>query len=168
MLNKITPKTLLFAISSILIAISPAKADWQFTKWGMSPAQLQKASPVKLSSGEYCPVNNITNGKGYYDVKYATDWNVGSIKFIACYLFINNQLRKINLFSKNAKSEDIVKGLSQKYGQPIIKKSIDLDYIWDLPNEKIKLSIRYDLNYTYLLTYESKLDTDENAVRNRL
>lgn len=164
-------KAVLCAISSILIASSPAKADWQFTKWGMSPDQVQKASPVKLSSGDYCPVNNKNNSSGYYQVKYATDWNVGSMKFIACFLFADNKLRIVNLFSKNVNQDVLIRGLSQKYGQPKIDKFYtSTNYKWNIPNEQVRFTYSFfeGVVNPYVLSYEDKSDSDDTAIRNNL
>lgn len=156
----------------VLLTAFPAKADWQFTKWGMTAAQLRKASPVKLASGNNCPVNNSTNPGSVYDVKYASRWSVGSMNFIACYLFLGDKLHIVNLFSIDADPEAVIKGFSQKYGQPkvdnALKKIGTVSYIWELPNEKIEFSIREGLRYPYVVTYTSKIGSNENAVRDNL
>lgn len=171
--NMINLKKFLLTASFVLIATSPAKADWQFTKWGMSSTELQKISPVQLESGNNCPVNN-SNGStnSPYDVKYSSKWTVGSMNFIACYLFLNNKLHIINLFSFNVDREAVIKGLSQKYGQPkinnILKEVGIVTYEWDLPEEKIEFSIQERLKYPYVVSYSSKAGSNENSVREGL
>jgi hypothetical protein len=39
------------AISLALCAATPARADWQFTKWGMTKEEFKKISPVAMYLG---------------------------------------------------------------------------------------------------------------------
>ncbi|MFM8006425.1 MAG: hypothetical protein ACKO86_16115, partial [Dolichospermum sp.] len=128
----------------LAITATSAKANWQFTKWGMSPKELEEVSPVKLSNGDNCPAKNPL-GK-IYNVKYTSDWNVGSMKFIACYLFLDNKLNRVYLKSFNVDAAAIIKGLSQRYGSPQVNTRLSsvgvVIYNWDLPNEEIKFTLR--------------------------
>lgn len=152
----------------------PASADWQFTKWGMSISELKRVSPVKLQSGDVCPVNNKNNSSMEYRVEAASDWRVGDMNFIACYLFQNNKLKRVNLFSMKVDSEAIVKGLTQRHGSPILDSTLRrvgiITYIWDKPDEKIEFSIRRPeiVKYPYVVNYSSKEGSNETSVRNRL
>lgn len=164
-------KVILPIVGIVLLTASPVKADWQFTKWGMTPEQLKEASPIPLLSRDSCPINN----SGVLDIKYASNWEVGSMKFIACYIFDKDKLNGINLYSRSVDEKAVIKGLSQKYGSPIISNNLAeigiYSYRWDLPDEKIIFYInsREKQNYkTYIITYRSKKGTDENAVRDGL
>lgn len=165
-------RNLAFLISSIFLVATPAQANWQFTKWGMTSTEFRQASPVKLMSGNRCPVNNSNSSKAVYDVKYTSDWAVGNMSFIACYLFLNDRLHRVHLFSTSVDPEAVIKGLSQRYGSPEEDKTLKsigiVDYEWDLPDEKIEFSIRSKFDYPYLISYESKAGSNENEVRDRL
>jgi hypothetical protein len=41
---------LLLALFAAAVAASPASSHWQFTRWGMTPEQVMKASPVPAKS----------------------------------------------------------------------------------------------------------------------
>ncbi|GEM_PF-5898635 len=166
-------KQSLLVIASILLVTTPAKADWQFTKWGMTPAELEKKSPIHLVKGDSnCPVRDSQVSVSPYETKYTSDWTVGSMRFTTCYLFLKNKLSLVHLFSKDVDEKSVIKGFSQKYGQPqvddVLKDAGMISYVWDLPNEKIKFSVRQGLEYKYLVSYESKIGSDENAVRDNL
>jgi hypothetical protein len=155
--------------SSIWILATPALADWQFTKWGMTKEDLQKLAPISLNSGSSCPVNNSNSPGGLYKVEFTSDWKVGDMNFTACYLFLNDRLHIVNLFSQDVNSEAIIRGLSQRYGTPEIKKtSFDTSYIWDRRDEEISFFIRPDLNYQYVVGYRSKAGSNEISVREGL
>jgi hypothetical protein len=56
-----------FGIFALLLSISPARADWQYTKWGMSPEDLMslgKGNIVRASQRESSPNNEDVPGRG--------------------------------------------------------------------------------------------------------
>ena len=55
-----------FAIACLILCVGPAKANWQYTKWGMTPEELLalgNGKIVKASPGEASP--NLTEYKGH-------------------------------------------------------------------------------------------------------
>ncbi|MEA5577469.1 hypothetical protein [Anabaena sp. UHCC 0451] len=168
-------KHLPIAAFCLAITATSAKANWQFTKWGMSPKELEQVSPVKLrvkiSTGDNCPAKNPL-GKTY-NVRYASDWNVGSMKFIACYLFLDNKLNRVYLTSSNVDAAAIIKGLSQRYGSPQVNTLLSsvgiVSYNWDLLNEEIRFVLRkYEDKELYIVDYKSKKGTNEILIRDGL
>ncbi len=98
------------------------------------------------------------------------------MNFIACYLFLDRKLHRVNLFSRDADAKSVLKGLAQKYGVPEINKNLQevgiIGYKWDKPDEKIEFSdysrSHVKISYPYVIGYESKNGSDESAVRDQL
>ena len=114
---------------------SPARADWQFTNWGMSKEELKQASAVEIrDTDKVC--NNLVNEAREIGKKaeyLASDWQVGKIKFTNCYLFgENNSLAGVVLNLDNYRSTKLVYHLLvDKYGYTTVDKSIEsLDVFW--------------------------------------
>lgn len=153
----------------------PVLANWKFTKWGMTKADLQKAAPIKLKSGRECPVNN-SNTPGALQVEFSSSVKVGSMNFIACYLFRNSKLHSINLFSRDVDAKAVVNGLSQKYGVPEINRNLQeigiITYKWDKFKETIEFSdsshSKVKILYPYVISYTTKNGSNESAVRDKL
>ncbi len=159
-------KTVLIA-SSLLIVANPALADWQFTKWGMTPAEVQKASPVNLESGDQCPILRTK-------VMFSSEWKAGDMIFLACYVFKEDRLHQILLYSNKIDRDAIIRGLSQRYGSPEINAQLRslglISYTWYMPDEEIGFLInsRNGASYPYTVNYRSKAGSNENSVRDGL
>ena len=171
-------KSIILATTLLLLNTNSVQANWQFTEWGMTAEQLKKVSPVPIEGGDKCPVNNSNRSTNKYDVKYASDWVAGDMIFIACYIFYQEKLHAVNLYSKQVDSESIIKGLSQKYGRPTQNDTLTkiglINYLWDLPNEKIEFQV-FTLNdsnrttdYPYGIFYKTKAGSNEEAVQEKL
>jgi hypothetical protein len=101
-------KTLMIIAGFVLITASPAKADWQFTKWGMSPEELRQVSPIELSNGDAnCPGKDDSKIRPH-KTYYTSNWTAGNMKFIVCYRFIDNKLHMVNLYSISVNPEAVV------------------------------------------------------------
>lgn len=102
--------------SALLLSIAtPASANWQYTKWGMSREELKAASPyeIKDSSSRCGSASPL-----------ASEYWAGRIEFTACYGFSDrNELHQIKLYLHDYSQSNIVeKILKLKYG----KSTIDL------------------------------------------
>lgn len=87
-------KTVKILIAGASIAMSqPAYADWQYTRWGMSPAEVAAASEgqANLSGGES---GQQVSG---YDIGAVGTYKAGEYNFNSTFYFKNNKLSLVKL-----------------------------------------------------------------------
>jgi hypothetical protein len=97
-------------VALICATIDVARADWQYTKWGMTPDQVVSASN---GSASIVPPNGGCPVQGTY--------KSGSQVFSMSACFDNNGLNQIELDMENATPSDaqqILAALTAKYGNP--------------------------------------------------
>jgi hypothetical protein len=105
----------LAAVSLSLIA-TPVKADWEFTRWGMTLEQLKQKSPQKvIPDNDGCEDEDIEDGYGF-----SSTWSGYGIGFSVCYVFVEDKLVKIRLFSQQ--DGNLLPQLIKKYGRANITK----------------------------------------------
>jgi hypothetical protein len=104
----------LLSLSLILLSL-PARAEWEFTRWGMTPEELQAA-------GEVTPVSRreeriTTDEKG--TTLFKTQWQLEQFDFDVYFNFSGKPqgLNEVLLISRGD-TEGIVSALTQKYGSP--------------------------------------------------
>ena len=96
----------------------PCSADWQFTRWGMSPQDFVDAAPPDLvlnGSHENC------------SGLYSSDWKAGDLNFDVCYSFSENGLNRVSLYLKEPNLENafnLKTLLERKYGDPTPNNSL--------------------------------------------
>lgn len=112
-------KTVLVALA--LVVASPAHADWQYTRWGMTPEETVASSKGALvlshgEAGEQLPGSQL-NATGSYQT--------GEFHFKARFYFVNNKLSEIRLILNDPELSTIAlrHALLGKYGQPFSKNS---------------------------------------------
>ncbi len=106
----------------LLALAAPASADWQFTKWGMTPEQLMKKAPVsvtKVPAEERSQHEGLTTEGGMIPL-LQSDWNSGSFRFHVCYRFdAGKHLSAIDLeILDDSQATDVANALTGKYGKP--------------------------------------------------
>lgn len=111
-------KPLGIALSSLLLIATPVNADWEFTKWGMSIKELKRVSPIKIiDDGTTCKSEDKRK-KGLRSL-----WTGYGTTFDICFIFVNQKLSEIWLFSKE--ETDLLPLLTEKYGESnIVYKSL--------------------------------------------
>ncbi len=125
----------------VLIAL-PAAADWQFTKWGMTPEQVIKKSPVRLSrvpAAEADKHLNTSDEKGLASTLEG-DWTSGSFRFHAYFQFdAGRHLAAVDLeIPDDAVAVDVANALEKKYGQPTREdNSTPMFRSWETPSDII-------------------------------
>lgn len=104
-----------FALALAIGLVHPAMANWQFTKWGMTPEQVIAASGGKASmtSAE----NLRSRSAGSLTAKVEMPYSVGEFEFRADFSFDqNNQLAEVTLNLKKGTMSALRVALEQKYG----------------------------------------------------
>ena len=135
-----TGKIALFAAVAI-IAASPAFAGWQFTTWGMTPAQVMTASQGAAALVDPTDRSSLNGDRVLLEMLYVT----GDFDFAASFAFDSaGHLDRVHLVLRSGSAIDLRAALIAKYGKP---KDQDPDVeafggraIWIAPDEQIVLS----------------------------
>jgi hypothetical protein len=120
----------LFLSSAIVLSLgSPAFADWQFTKWGMTQEELLTVSPINVKNSRFDPECPST-------APLSSNYEISKfLKFTACYGFDkeNDSLDYVYLYLRNYEAREILyDALVAKYGNPqnIYTGSKGIGLIW--------------------------------------
>src|SRR3954452_21902920 len=101
----------------VLILLIPGRAalaDWQFTKWGMSPDEVTKAS-----DGQTTPVEDKSDNKSNYRILLEEPYSASGIAFNARFGFDNQHNRLVLVFLAAKNAEDCAQigiNLENRYG----------------------------------------------------
>jgi len=103
-----------------------ASADWQFTKWGMSPSQVIKASKgmATLSADGGIAPMPFASGNFTFTVRFSFD--------------TDSKLSVVYVVLKSGGNYALLNALKEKYGQP---DEVDgITTIWRTPRDEILFS----------------------------
>lgn len=113
-------RKLLLSSAIALSITSPALADWQFTKWGMSQEELLTVSPINVKNSRFDPECPST-------APLSSNYEASEfLKFTACYGFDKQSdiLNYVHLHLRDYASRGILyDALTSKYGNPKINDS---------------------------------------------
>ncbi len=119
-------RVFLFVAAAAFIAGAPAHADWQYTKWGMTPAQVVAASNSSVIAGPG-EANEQLPGK---TLGASGPYTSGQYRFKAKFYFSNNRLDEIRLSLEDPAEHSL--GLSNSldgvYGRPFQRSSFITTY----------------------------------------
>jgi hypothetical protein len=107
------------AISAIALLWSgAAEANWQYTKWGMSPAEVKGSTKAAVKDIDMPALN----GPGFVS-KLAVSYSALGVEFVAVFQFdLADKLTTVSLQPLNATCTDLRIKLIQVYGEPIYSK----------------------------------------------
>lgn len=92
---------------------APARADWQYTKWGMTPEQVVVASggAARLVTDEKPPYLSTRIG---CDARY----KVGAFEFYVSFMFVRqtNRLQEVGLLYFGPDRHGLTQAMQEKYG----------------------------------------------------
>ena len=99
-------------VTALLAVPTSAAADWQYTRWGMTPAQVVAASngAVELSSGFGGPERRAGA------VAAAGRYDAGEFHFTAEFMFRNGGLTGVSLVETGEACGRLEYALTDKYG----------------------------------------------------
>ena len=105
---------LLAGFCFVVWSVLPVSAEWEFTKWGMSPEQV-----IQASKGQAHPPGT----KDIPSVLLTQDWESGRFLFVVSYFFekgaTGQVLTRIKLELKNTElKSEVLADLKRKYGPP--------------------------------------------------
>lgn len=155
-------KPSIIALAATIAASAPARADWQYTKWGMSIAEVVNASKGELQRcGAACPKLQTDAEAAAVSGPYQS----GPFEFKAFAYFTRGtgQLSSMLLYLKDVdqgfRLEDEMKA---KYGRPTSQSDLSMSRttIWLTETDKIEFSLIYkalvSLKYTPRVTSSNK------------
>jgi hypothetical protein len=129
-------------MAGILWAPQVARADWQYTKWGMTPEQVLAASKGKLRrcSVDACKGQATDNTAAQFYGEYVA----GEFFFTVYTMFDkrSNKLTSVNLIlSDPAQGDSLVGSVRAKYGEPAnqSRTAIMSLYVWRDQKDQISI-----------------------------
>lgn len=113
------------AATLLLMNLEPARADWEWTQWGMTPVQALSASHGKAMSATPAEKKRRTYRKGFVPIRVpelVADHHVGDTQLVAYLLFDIDtaKLVCVDLLPKpgQALPATLRATLARAYGQP--------------------------------------------------
>lgn len=120
-----------FAYGTIVLAltVAPASAHWQFTRWGMTPDQVIKASGGKAAWKQE---------KDHQELEM--DYPSGQFTLSVSFVFdASNHLNSIQM-TNNADAMALMRELKGKYGKPAETDPDGSGYTWYTKEDRIAAS----------------------------
>ncbi len=98
----------------VVWSVLPVSADWEFTKWGMSPEEVVQASGEQARPPRPPEIPSVL---------LTQDWQSGRFLFVVLYFFEKREegqrLTRIQLELQNTELKDnVLADLKRKYGTP--------------------------------------------------
>lgn len=110
-------QTVFLAMALFLGFVHPAMANWQFTRWGMTPDQVIAASDGKASA--MSAEDSRARSAGKLTAKAEMPYITGDYAFRADFSFDpNDKLAEVKLDLKQGSISTLRVALEQKYGTP--------------------------------------------------
>lgn len=118
-------RVLAATLTLLLISLEPAHADWEWTRWGMTPVQAMSASQGKALSATSDEKKRRTYRKGFVPIRVpqlVADHHVQGAELVAYLLFDidSAKLVCVDLLPKagNTLPGDLKASLTKAYGKP--------------------------------------------------
>ena len=129
---------------TLLLSITHASADWQFTRWGLTPAEVMRASKgaaTPLSSSE-----SARSSAGSEIAELTMPFASGDLRFDATFLFEGEKLSRVVLhLADESKLAQLSGALERKYGPAIQDGDVSK---WYAGRDEIMLALTFgELEY---------------------
>jgi hypothetical protein len=145
-----------------LVSLAPtAYADWQFTKWGMTPEQVIAASGGSAVTPDAEKSKSCSSPSGEDKcLAIMPSYKVGSYKFEVSFQFSERKLNRILLKVDPKEYPNVREMLLGVYGEPISDKktSFSSKAIWKDDRNKNSVSLNW-MPDTYLTIYYEPIVT---------
>lgn len=142
----------------------PAAADWQYTRWNMTPDQVMSASKGQLKR---CALGCPGQSSPKYDALLEGEYQSGEFRF-KVYALFEKGTNKLSLMHLNLLQPDqaysLIGALTTKYGKPVdgSQSQISKLSIWRDKSDQISVFvIGYQTPKSATLSYQPRL-TDSN------
>lgn len=102
----------------LALIAQPALAEWEYTRWGMTPTEVQKASSGEAVPVSAPPADLTSSEEGKTLLK--SRWSLEQYDFDVYFNFSGTPaaLTEVILISRS-NNQDIVSALTRKYGPPV-------------------------------------------------
>ena len=119
---------------ALILATTPAFADWQWSRWGMSPAQVEKSSKAVTALSGVPPEDAGADGITF---KLQTPYTAGDYRFQVYFGFdAHNRLKLTALQLKSGTDINLLNSLEKKYGRAA--KPTPLTWQWTTRRDVIE------------------------------
>lgn len=109
-----------YAIVAALLAsplwVLPAQADWQFTKWGMTPEEVITASNGVAKHNDDSQIRSRSPVDGSQSAIVSMPYSTDSFSFEVNFLFKDNHLSSVDLNMTQGDNLNLKAALRSKYG----------------------------------------------------
>ncbi len=102
------------AVALFVATSAPAHADWQYTKWGMTPEQVAAASKGAVTVGTGDPGDHYAGA----DIGATGTYVSGDYTFSAVFYFVQGKLADIRLKMNGPDGYKLKNDLDGVYGKP--------------------------------------------------
>lgn len=145
------PALVVWVVSASFVA----RADWQFTRWGMSPEQVLAAAKGRAQKHSEEKPNNA--GPRSSEVLAVGTYEAGEFKFSVHYEFKERRLVGVLLQLDNVeRGSSLVESLMARYGTPMSSEKFagGMMMKWLDAKERNTIEFYYDSSALFLLNYK--------------
>lgn len=155
---------LFLAVSATCLWPLGASASWQYTKWGMTPKQVQTASKNAATEASQEDIAGHRANDGSIVPKLTAPYSTGTFSFKALFGFDpNDKLINVELDLVDGNPHELIGALRNKYGKPVSEPtdSTMRTWMWNTSQDKVTaLMIGEHLS----LYYSPLHDTNEHGL----
>jgi hypothetical protein len=140
-------------VVAMVISVNGARADWQFTKWGMNPAQVAKASknnavPASPDVAQEGYDYSLRAGVGKLMMPYST----GGLAFTAVFMFDpTNHLQAVILLKRAGEDRELIDALRARYGATVRDEPTSIGSILEWVSATDRIRFASALSHTWVL-----------------
>jgi hypothetical protein len=152
------------AMAALLLSFS-ASAHWQYTRWGMTEAQVIKASKGAAVSASD---TDADKHKAYGDnanINLTAPYKAGEFEFNAYFGFKDGKLANVQLDLTSGDVHKLIGALRNKYGKPASEPTADDSgfdmWLWHTSDDLVQLAA---VGGYVTLSYYTKHDKTEKGL----
>lgn len=152
-------------ILGALALASPLAANWQYSKWGMSPAQVAGASHGKAT--EPTDEEKAAGSEDGNVPLLKAPWHSGSFEFTAYFYFTRGKAKRlthVSLTLEKGDGHELLGALRQKYGKALSSdegQTMTLE-VWHRNGDQITYKAVVDKLFSVI--YQSLRNSDNSAL----
>jgi hypothetical protein len=126
-------KKLTLIVALVVMWAQPSRADWQYTKWGMTVEEAIAASKGSLQPcTKACDPIHLADGARLFG-----PYSSGDFHFTAYLLFHDGRLSSVRLVLQGGNYLTLAQAMRSKYGEPTVSNSVG--DMWRTATEQVNL-----------------------------
>lgn len=142
--------TITIAAASVALA-SPASADWSYTRWGMTPAQVVRASGGTARLADVAPAPGQT-----YIIKATGTVQSGGLQFASDFRFAADRLVSVTLYLRQGTCVSAMAALEEKYGPR--RRGMMGEYNWTSASENVRVEL--EMGSSCIVSYRPRVGSN--------